>query len=86
MTKPKDPVREMNEELVSTAVFLEMYNRETPHMFPRVSMEDLVQFELTHPRLFPTKGMWSVIKHRKKVMDWLPSYLRRIGSIPSGSD
>ena len=72
MTKPKDLILELNQKLTTASAFLESYNKGIPASFPKASLEDLKQFEAVHPGLFKHSGEWSLEKHRKRLMDWLP--------------
>ena len=65
---------ELNQTMTSLAVFMEAYNKHIPVGFPQASVKTLKKFQVTHPILFKNGDEWSVIKHRKKLMDWLPSY------------
>ncbi len=72
---------EQNQTATSLAVFMESYNKNLPLGFPQASVKTLKKFQILHPALFPasapgaTNGEeWSIIKHRKKLMDWLSSY------------
>lgn len=67
--------RERCEEARTLDGFLAAYHEGLPPEFPRVSRAALVRFAGTHPELFRS-GSWSLDQHRKRVMDWLPSYLR----------
>lgn len=64
---------ELNETPVTLAVFLESYNKNIPAGFPRATVATLKKFQDDHPALFKHKGMWSVDRHRKKLIDWLSS-------------
>jgi len=55
--------------------FVESYNKSVPGSFPRVSIKILKRFQSLHPVLFKHSDEWSIDRHRKKVMDWLPSYI-----------
>jgi len=74
MTKVKDLVLERNQKMTTAAVFLQTYNQSIPTGFPRATLADLKQFEIIHSRLFKNRGEWSMEKHRKRLMDWLPAY------------
>jgi len=54
--------------------FLEFYNQNIPAAFPVASVASLKKFRLLHPILFNKGKMWSTARHRKKLIDWLPSY------------
>ena len=62
--------------LVKTTLvaFMESYNKSIPSDFPHASVKILKHFQPLPPVLFKNSDEWSVDKHRKKVMDWLPSY------------
>ncbi len=74
---------ELNQARTSLPVFMESYNKSIPVNFPHVSIEILKQFQALHPSLFSARGgsafggknddKWSIDRHRKRVMDWLPS-------------
>lgn len=64
---------EQNQATTSLVVFMEDYNKKLPAGFPQVSVKTLKKFQITHPILFKNGDEWSIIKHRKKLMDWLPS-------------
>lgn len=54
--------------------FQTYYNKATPLAMPRATKEALVEFQTTHSSLFDEGGLWTIDKHRRRVMDWLPSY------------
>ena len=54
--------------------FMEAYNKCIPASFPRASVKALKQFQAVHSILFKNGDEWSIDKHRKKLMDWLPSH------------
>ena len=58
----------------STAVFVQYYNENIPEAFPHATLKALERFQALHPSLFKGSPDWTVEKHRKKLMDWLPSY------------
>jgi len=35
-------------------------------------------FQAKNAHFFKNEGAWSLDQHRKKVMDWLPSYLNSV--------
>jgi len=72
MKKTKEELQ-LNETKVTLAMFLEDYNKNIPPGFRRVSTTVLRKFQEAHPGLFRQKDVWSVDKHRKRVMDWLSS-------------
>ncbi len=65
---------EQNQTATSLAVFMEAYNKNLPIGFPQASVKALKKFQILHPVLFKNGDEWSVIRHRKRLMDWLPSY------------
>lgn len=52
--------------------FLKSYNENMPSSFPRATVVLLKKFKETHVMLFSHGDAWSLDRHRKKVMDWLP--------------
>jgi len=79
MTKSKDLILEKNQKMISASEFLTSYNKSIPAAFPQASVADLKEFATVNGRLFSTPGEWSLEKHRKRLMDWLPSYRHRQG-------
>lgn len=67
--------KEINETPVTLAVFLEAYNKNIPEGFPRATSATLRKFQEEHPTLFKRKDMWSIDRHRKRLIDWLASSL-----------
>ncbi|MEK7151785.1 MAG: hypothetical protein AAB784_03715 [Patescibacteria group bacterium] len=67
--------KEINETPVTLAVFLEAYNKNIPEGFPRATPATLRKFQEEHPTLFKRKDMWSIDRHRKRLIDWLASSL-----------
>ncbi|OGZ00045.1 MAG: hypothetical protein A3B13_02845 [Candidatus Liptonbacteria bacterium RIFCSPLOWO2_01_FULL_45_15] len=65
---------ELNQVKTSIADFLESYNKSVPVSFPRASIKILKQFQELHPILFKSGDEWSIDRHRKRVMDWIPSH------------
>ena len=65
---------EISQTQITLSAFLESYNQSIPESFPRASVVLLKKFQDTHQMLFKNGDMWSVSQHRKKLMDWLPSY------------
>ena len=51
--------------------FVDYYNTNTPVAFPRASVKLLASFQLAYPSLFDEAKLWTIDKHRKKLMDWL---------------
>jgi len=66
---------EFNQFGTTLAVFMETYNKSVPSGFPHVSIQILRQFQELHPILFRNGDEWSIDRHRKRVMDWLPSHI-----------
>ncbi|MBI2120965.1 MAG: hypothetical protein HYT94_05075 [Parcubacteria group bacterium] len=66
--------QEFNEKTTPIGVFLEYYNRNIPESYPRATVKALKQFQVAYPALFQNNDEWSIDKHRKRLMDWLPSY------------
>jgi len=64
---------EINQVGTTMSVFMETYNKSIPANFPAVSVPVLKKFQALHPILFKNGDEWSIDKHRKKLMDWLPS-------------
>lgn len=71
-----DVDRERCEKQLSLKEFTSSYNEGLPDGYPAVSTSILKTFVSSNSHLFKQEGMWSLDQHRKKVMDWLPSYLR----------
>jgi hypothetical protein len=63
-----------NELKTPLLAFLESYNQSIPADFPHPSVKILKAFQELHPALFKSSDEWSIDKHRKRLMDWLPSY------------
>ncbi len=74
MVKEKNNELKLNEIKTSLLTFMESYNKSIPVSFPHASVKILKQFQTLHPILFRQSGEWSIDRHRKRVMDWLPSY------------
>ena len=65
---------EQNQVEITLAMFLEFYNNNIPKGFPRASVQSLKTFQDAHATLFKKNGMWSVDKHRKRLIDWASSH------------
>ena len=65
--------RELNEAPITLVTFLELYNRNIPVGFSRASTVKLKRFQEAHPMLFKDNDMWSIARHRKRLIDWLSS-------------
>ncbi|HEY4499555.1 MAG TPA: hypothetical protein VJH70_00265 [Candidatus Paceibacterota bacterium] len=72
--KPKYNPLDVNLVKTTLVAFMESYNKSIPIGFPHASVKVLKQFQESYPVLFKGSNEWSIDKHRKKVMDWLPSY------------
>lgn len=73
--KDKNNPLDLNQIKIPILNFMESYNKSVPVSFPRVSIKILKKFQTLHPILFKHSNEWSIDKHRKRVMDWLPSYI-----------
>ncbi len=62
----------VSELQISLADFLASYNKNIPASFPRASIALLEKFKETHAMLFTNGNLWSLDRHRKKFMDWIP--------------
>ncbi len=51
--------------------FLKSFNKNMPEGFPHASLALLKKFKDTHSKFFQNGDMWSLDKHRKKIVDWL---------------
>ncbi|MHB8652170.1 MAG: hypothetical protein ACYC8S_03485 [Minisyncoccota bacterium] len=58
---------------VSLSDFLVSYNKNIPKEFPRASAELLEKFQAAHAPLFTNGDLWSLERHRKRLIDWLPN-------------
>ena len=71
-----------NEIFVTLSIFKDSYNSTIPERFPHASTSLLKKFKNAHLSLFKegqnSDEQWSVVKHRKKVMDWLTTQGREI--------
>lgn len=72
--KVKNEELELNQAKTDILVFMESYNKSIPVTFPRTTVKILKQFQELHPILFRGGDEWSIERHRKRVMDWLPSH------------
>ncbi len=73
MTLRKKDELKPNEMGTSLALFMESYNKGIPANFPHPSVKLLKAFQSLHPMLFKHGVEWSIERHRKRLMDWLPS-------------
>lgn len=67
-------ILELNQIRTSLLDFMKSYNKSIPVGFPHASAKMLKSFQILHPALFKHNDEWSIDKHRKRVMDWIPSY------------
>lgn len=74
-----DVDRERSEQKRSLSEFLKLYNEGLPLGFPRATSTLLGEYQHRNAGLFKD-GLWSLDLHRKKIMDWLPSYLKSLES------
>lgn len=65
---------ELNQTGTSLLIFMESYNRAIPADFPHASVKALKEFQTRYPALFRHGDEWSINRHRKRLMDWLPSH------------
>ncbi len=63
-----------NEAETTLAVFMEYYNNNIPESYPKATEKALKAFQKAYPALFDGSNKWSIDHHRKRLMDWLPSY------------
>ena len=75
--KPPDTDRIRSERRLPIAQFIDTYNENLPETFPRATHELLKEFQRRYPGQFK-EGAWSLDRHRKKVMDWLPMHLKSL--------
>ncbi|MEK7566954.1 MAG: hypothetical protein AAB527_02370 [Patescibacteria group bacterium] len=73
--KRRDVQLELNQAHTTIEVFMKAYNQTLPQGFPVVSVSTLKKFQETYPLLFKNKAEWSIEKHRKRLMDWLPMHI-----------
>ena len=71
--------RERSERRHSLEEFLHLYNEGLPREFPHATAALLAEYRYKHVDQFKG-GFWSLDLHRKKVMDWLPGYLKALES------
>ena len=74
MLSAKDIELKHNQDGTSLAVFMELYNKSIPVHFPCASAKLLKRFQVEHPSLFKGGDEWSIDRHRKHLMDWLPAH------------
>ncbi|MCX6741491.1 MAG: hypothetical protein NTY61_03790 [Candidatus Parcubacteria bacterium] len=66
--------QEINFVATTQEGFMAYYNQNIPASFPRATAEALTEFKNSHASLFDDSGLWTIDKHRRRLMDWLPSY------------
>lgn len=66
--------QEVNFAVMTLDDFIDYYNQNIPASFPRATKEALQEFQATHATLFDDSKLWTIDKHRRRLMDWLPSY------------
>jgi hypothetical protein len=66
--------QEVNFDELSLEEFILYYNQNIPASFPKATKEALEEFQETHDSLFEDNKAWTIDKHRRRVIDWLPSY------------
>lgn len=74
IVKPPDLESERSLKERSLTDFLNSYNKNLPFEFPSATQSSLLQFKKSNPSIFKDNVSWSLDKHRKKFMDWLPQY------------
>ena len=73
-----DLEKERSEKILSIEEFLIAYNTNLPKTFPQVSLHSLMHFNEANQKLFKDNNDWTLGKHRKRVMDWLPRYIHEL--------
>lgn len=68
--------KERSEQKRSLAEFIVSYNENLPADYPRASAPLMRKFNGAYPELFKNGDIWTLDQHRKRVMDWLPNYMR----------
>ena len=66
--------QEINFAEMTLVEFANYYNQNIPASFPRATKEALEEFKSTHATMFDASDLWTIDKHRRRLMDWLPSY------------
>lgn len=74
--KGPDADRLRSEKKHSLARFVAIYNEGLPREYPRASSALLELYRRTYPSQFRPDDLWSLDKHRKKVMNWIPVHLK----------
>ncbi len=60
------------EVFLTVEEFLRNYNSNMPQGYPHVSIAILEKFKAEHSSLFKDNHLWSLDRHRKRMIDWLP--------------
>ena len=69
--KRKKEEFELSQIQLPLVAFLASYNQNIPASFPHASVAMLREFKTLHPTLFKHGDLWSVARHRKRLIDWL---------------
>ncbi len=78
-TKQPDLEKERSEKKYTLADFSALYNENLPKSFPQATPTNLKVFKKTYPDLFKDGDCtWSLDRHRKKLMDWLPQHIKNL--------
>ena len=75
--KGPDLDRQRSEKVLSRKEFITSYNEGLPDGYAAANTGVLKAFSAAHPHLFKHGDAWSLDQHRKRVMDWLPTHLRK---------
>lgn len=75
--KAPDLDRLRSEEARSLNDFCGEYNKDLPASFTPASISLLTEYRRLHPEAFRNGGSWSLDRHRKKIIDWLPMRVSR---------
>ena len=75
--KTRDLDRERCEKVLTMKEFMVSYNEGLPEHYPVATQSVLRIFTKVHPHFFKREDEWSLDQHRKRVMDWLPSQVRK---------
>ncbi len=71
--KPVDKEKERSGRIRSIHEFVASYNQNLPSRFPQATLAQAKEFQKAFPTLFNDgRDSWSLERHRKKMMDWLP--------------
>ncbi|HET9641286.1 MAG TPA: hypothetical protein VFP46_00345 [Candidatus Paceibacterota bacterium] len=75
--KEIDVDRLRSEKKRSATEFLSLYNQGLPAGFPHATDALLTEYRRQYAGQF-ADGQWSLDMHRKRLMDWLPGYLKSL--------